>query len=509
VIVLSPRQRGDFQTPTELARQVWSTIEIGQYNAIIEPTFGLGSFLKTMPRTNADVIGWEIDEEYFRLADKTNLRLELKDVFDVTRADIKADPTSRILVIGNPPWVTNSEQSSLGGLNTGAKRNLKSLSGLAAKTGKANYDISEAIILHLVRLLEHCELVQFALLGKFKVLRNLMEFVGKKPGVGNFEFHRIDSKKYFNAAVDAGLIKFQTGSSLENTQTCTVYGQVAGAEEKRIAIVDNRLIFDVNSYQQTAYLEHEGEHCYVWRQGIKHDVQEVMELIETDSGVLNRLGQVVEVEEELLYRLYKSSDIYNGRESRFVTPIYQRDLKDNLEDLETRYPKLYKYLSKHKDRFKDRKSSIYRSKSTFAVFGIGAYTHLPYKVIVAGMYQEPRFKLVGPSPRPAMPDDTGYMLATDSLAEAIYLLAFLTLDSVHDFLLAISHVGDKRRFSKEVLSRLRIPSVGDVPDDLLRELVKSWNEQKSFTREQRVRLQTWIENFQPCLTKHAYQGSLF
>jgi hypothetical protein len=508
-IALSPRQRGDFQTPVELARQVWSTVNVSDFDTIIEPTFGLGAFLKTLPPTKAKVIGWEIEPSYFEQVKSNSHLLYLKDVFTVKQEDTLTNFASRVLVIGNPPWITNSEQSSLGGLNTGTKRNLKSLSGLDALTGKANYDISEAIILHFVSLLKECEFVQFALLGKFKVLRNLVEFIGSMLHVGNFEFHRIDSKKHFNAAVDSGLIKFQLGSTVPTSPVCTVYANISGPPINKIAIINKQFVYDADLYQKTSFLENRGVKHYVWRQGIKHDVRDVMELIETERGVENRLGEVVDVEPEILYRLYKSSDIFHGRESRFLIPMYQRDLKDNLEDLDTRYPKLYAYLLKHKDKFRARKSSIYRNRNIYSVFGIGTYTHLPFKIIIGGMYSEPRFQLIEPSPRLAMPDDTGYMLATESHEEAIYLLALLTLCSAKNFLLSISHSGDKRRFSKEVLGRLLIPPMKEVSIELLRNLVESWNTNRSFLREHQTALEEWLKTYQPVMVKSAKQSSLF
>jgi hypothetical protein len=50
--------------------------------------------------------------------------------FSASYEDIKVAPTASVLVIGNPPWVTNSEQGTLGGGNTGRKYKFENSAGL-------------------------------------------------------------------------------------------------------------------------------------------------------------------------------------------------------------------------------------------------------------------------------------------------------------------------------------------------------------------------------------------
>lgn len=473
---LTQRQRGDFQTPESLATKIWGTINVSQYDVIVEPTFGQGSFLTTLPAgTRAQVVGWEIDPDYFR---QTMTRLEthpqfglmnlgLGDVFRVNRRDLFLDNNASVLVIGNPPWVTNSEQSTLGGQNTGTKRNLKSLTGLAAKTGKANFDISEAIILHLVDILKNAQNAQFALLGKFTVIRNLIQFLRSDPRVGEFEFHRINALKDFGASVDAGLIKFRVGHNVKRGELCKVFDDVGGNLQSTVGIVDGRFVYDLRSYSTNGFLERNERATYVWRQGIKHDLRDILELREMNGLLINRLGEKVEIENAALYNYYKSSDIFHGRRPRYVIPIYQYDLKDTLEDLPVRYPLLYSYLERHKDAFSNRKSSIYRNKNPFVVFGIGEYTHAPFKIAVAGFYSEPVFRLLTPDVYPSTVDDTSYAISVTNYLEANYIHAILNLDCVKEFLCSISYPGDKRRFSKDVLDRVFIPAFADVPDTVL------------------------------------------
>lgn len=471
---LSARQRGDFQTPQALARQIWAALDLSRFDLIIEPTFGLGAFLMTIPENSrADVVGWEIHGEYYHATvgslatGKTrSFRLYQGDILAASRTDIGAPSDASLLVIGNPPWVTNAEQGALGGGNTGRKYNLKSLPGLEALTGKSNFDISEAIILHLIGLVSGYTAVQFALLGKFTVVRNLMQFLGHDSDIGDFEFHRINSLTYFGAAVDAGLIKFKIGKDITTRHECTVYHGIAGDEIGRIGLLNGRLVYDLEAYERTLFLENANPPHYVWRQGVKHDASKILELSASGAGLRNRQGELVEVEPEVLYPLYKSSDIFHGRESRFALPLYQRGLHDPLGDVERRFPKLYDYLKRHEAVFRARESSIYRKRPPFSMFGIGDYTYATYKVAIGALYAEPVFRLLEPAPRPAVLDDTCYMLATNDYGEAVYLLAILSLDCTRDFLLAVSYSGDKRRFSKEVLAKVLIPPVQDCPEPL-------------------------------------------
>lgn len=496
-IELTARQRGDFQTPEELASQVWTTLDCNAFDLIIEPTFGLGSFLTTMPDCQAGVIGWEIDRDYYQSTVRKvpDARLFNQDVFTVTASNISANRETSVLVIGNPPWVTNAEQSLLGGKNTGVKQNLKSLPGFDALTGKSNFDISEAIILQFVRTLKDCKSVQFAMLAKFSVLRNLILFLSGTPAIGDFEFHKIDSAKYFNAAVDAGLIKFKISQDIKS-YTCPIFQGINGEKIGEVGLVNKRIIYDIPAYNRTLFMEHQGERAYVWRQGVKHNIRNVLELVENNGGFINQLGEPVDIETEILYQFYKSSDIFHGRKSRYVIPIYQHDLKDNLEHLPQDYPKLYAYLSKYEEQFLSRKSSIFKNKPSFTVFGIGDYTHLPYKIAVGGLYSEPVFRLYKPNPRPVVVDDTSYMLTTNNYEEAIYLLAILSLDTTRDFLLSISHSSDKRRFSKDVLSRVLLPPVARCPAGIRQPLIESWKTNHSFDDQTKERLKNWLKEYQ-------------
>jgi hypothetical protein len=87
--------------------------------------------------------------------------------------------------------------------NLPVKTNLKKLRGIDAITGKSNFDVSEFII---IKLLEEFSLNRsiFAFLCKTSVARNILKYCWRNhiQHADAFLFP-IDSKKYFNAAVDA------------------------------------------------------------------------------------------------------------------------------------------------------------------------------------------------------------------------------------------------------------------------------------------------------------------
>lgn len=513
---LSERQRGDFQTPDSLVTQIWSTLDGSFYDIIIEPTFGLGTFFTSMPRKGTPrLVGWEIHGGYYDATVQELMRRRYSvdhlfptDVLSGSVSDIGGVEDSSVLVIGNPPWVTNSEQGSLGGKNTGQKSNVKSLRGMDALTGKSNFDIAEAVILHIFNMLSACRNIQFALLVKFSVATNLLKFLGKSADVGDFEFHRIDAQRYFGAAVDAGLLKFKVSKDVQRRSTCLIYEGIAGALAGEITTVGNQLIYDASLYARTSFMESTGTPSYVWRQGIKHDVGKVLELRETESGIWNGFGEPVDIESEVLHPLYKGSEIFHGRKGRYVIPMYQNDLKDSLHDLPERFPKLHQYLLHYKTQFEQRKSRIYQNKPPFVLFGVGSYTYAPYKVAIAALYTQPMFRILDSDTRPAIIDDTCYMLATDCHDEAIYLGAVLNLDATRDYLLSISWQGNKRRFTKDTLARVFVPPMSECPVEIITALRQCWNTERTFSAEIVTQLQEWLAQHRSS-DKHSFQRQLF
>ncbi len=156
---------GDFQTNIDLANK--ATLHLTSKNIspeiIIEPTCGKGNFIIASLRhfkSVQHIFGIEIYKPYvwetkfnivnFFLEHPEHNKPEVSiihcSVFDFDFKNIERKfSEADILIIGNPPWVTNSKLGSLNSSNLPKKTNFKNHSGLDAMTGKGNFDIAEYI----------------------------------------------------------------------------------------------------------------------------------------------------------------------------------------------------------------------------------------------------------------------------------------------------------------------------------------------------------------------------
>ena len=83
-----------------------------------------------------------------------------------------------LLVVGNLPWVTNSELGSLESKNLPEKNNFQRHRGFAAKTGKANFDISEWMLIKLLESLNQKK-ASIAMLCKTATARKVLTYAWK------------------------------------------------------------------------------------------------------------------------------------------------------------------------------------------------------------------------------------------------------------------------------------------------------------------------------------------
>lgn len=158
---------GDFQTPEELAMRVVLFVRdiFPDPSVILEPTCGLGNFIKAaLPIFNGNVkyYGFDVNEDYIcRLRERLtpcckDFFVEQSDFFKKDWNKFFSEINERkILVIGNPPWVTNSALGVLESENIPNKSNFQHHSGFASKTGKANFDIAEWILIKLIESLKN------------------------------------------------------------------------------------------------------------------------------------------------------------------------------------------------------------------------------------------------------------------------------------------------------------------------------------------------------------------
>ncbi|MCB0000305.1 MAG: hypothetical protein KDE56_31285, partial [Anaerolineales bacterium] len=150
---------GDFQTPTWFAHEVCGFL--GQDirpRSVLEPTCGLGNFLIAALDTFETIesgIGVEIKPDYVqavqeRLANHVNgNKIEVYHTNFLTTdwSLLWNQVPEPLLIIGNPPWVTNAQLGKLASQNLPPKSNFKEQPGLVALMGSSNFDISEWMLL--------------------------------------------------------------------------------------------------------------------------------------------------------------------------------------------------------------------------------------------------------------------------------------------------------------------------------------------------------------------------
>lgn len=460
---------GDFQTPEALASRVWPTLDLDGIDLFLEPTVGEGSFLATVPERYLGVPwrAYDIRPAYVEAARAIGKRRGLtsviacKDVFTLAPADLgSAVADKAVLVVGNPPWVTSSSQSASEIRNLPKKLNRFGLKGLDALTGKSNFDLAEAIVLAVLDALALAREIRLALLVKRSVALKMARDLLGGEGLVEASFARIDAKKWFDASVEAGLLRltFKPGSTT-SIATISIAEAIGGPPAYSCGYVGDRFVGDVDAYRAVRHVEAGPGRSLPWRQGIKHDLSKVLELKSDGTGLVNGYGDPVDIEPDALCPLFKSSDIAAGRGARRWMPLYQHDLSGPLPDLKERWPKLHRYLSLHRDSFDARGSSIYKDKPEFMLFGVGPYTLAPFKVALSGFYKSPNFRLLRPDDtgNPPLVDDTCYMLPFDDEREARAVVDYLNGDPVQSFLLSIADVTAKRPFTKGVLGRIAAP----------------------------------------------------
>jgi hypothetical protein len=466
--LIQRKEFGDFQTPlklSELMVNILKELNISP-NKIIEPTCGLGNILLQAYNSfeAQKTIGIEIDNTYCNiLREKTKEHKDISifnnDIFismNCIKDEIKSDDIC--LFIGNPPWVTNSELSSLNSSNLPQKTNFKNLRGIEAITGKSNFDISEYIIMRLIEEFNQNKSI-YAFLCKTAIARNILKYCWNNHILYNKAFiFPIDSKKYFNAAVDACYFVIDASKKSKMAE-CAIYDSIEMKNYKnKIGIYHGRLIANVEAFLSHNYL---GKSEYTWRNGIKHDCSKVMEFDSIDSKLVNSYGEAVDIEDELVYPLLKSSDIANGKlEIRKKVLVTQKKIGEETIYIKNKYPKTWKYLNDHMDDFKRRKSSIYKNKPLFSVFSIGDYCFYPYKIAISGLYKCLNFKMICPvDGKPVMVDDTCNFLSCRTESEARMLYSLLTNEAITIFLNSIIFWDSKRPITTEILNSIDLKKI--------------------------------------------------
>lgn len=467
---------GDFQTPPALAAQVCRVLSqtVLPPACVIEPNCGVGNLLlaahAAFPSADRS-IGIDINPAYVNRARSRTLNNGSGRRVDITEGDffntdwrsILAACPEPILVIGNPPWVTNTHLGRLNSTNTPPKSNEQGLTGYEAITGKSNFDISEWMLIRLLDWLDGRS-ATLAMLCKTSVARKVLAYAwhsGRRIAAASM--YLIDAREHFDAAVEACLLVCVLSPSLGSCE-CSVFPDLAAKRPSSVVGYSNgQLVADMGLYHRRKELA--GQERYKWRSGIKHDCSRIMELHRHNQVYVNALGDNVDVEEEYLFPLFKSADVAHGRlrkPNRYLV-VTQRRVGEDTRIIQHVAPRMWQYLHSHADLLDGRRSSIYVGQPRFAVFGVGQYTFAPWKVAVSGLYKEPIFRVVPPlDGKPSVLDDTCYFVPCNSEDEAAYVASLLNSEPASEFYRAFLFADAKRPMTVDLLRRLDLAAVARV-----------------------------------------------
>jgi len=485
---------GDFQTNRELTDAICFKLSQNGVNPtiLIEPTFGKGNFIlsaiNSFPQLKK-IIGVEIYKPYvyqtkFSILDhylnNENDPIEIVlnhcSFFDFDLDSIIIPDEEELLILGNPPWVTNSKLTTLNSDNLPKKSNFKKHSGLLAITGKGDFDIGEFITLELLNNFSSC-VGHLSFLIKNSVIKNItQDQFSNNYAISNLKKWQISTLKEFNANTDSSIFHCTLNTTSEFT--ISEFDFYSNEYIKTSGWVENKFVSNVESYKNNRMFD--GKSPFIWRSGVKHDCSKIMEFQRIDKGFENKLKHKFQVEEEYIYRILKSSDLNkkNSNPNRF-TIITQRKVGQDTYIIKERAPKTYNYLESNETIFQNRKSSIYKNKPRFSIFGIGDYSFKPYKVAIASMYKKFEFMLLKPEDdKCLMVDDTCYFIGFESLTQANFCIALLNNARVQEFIKSLAFLDTQRVINKELLSRIDLLKIATElgRPDYIQATFEDWEE---------------------------------
>ncbi len=467
-IATLPDEFGDFQTPASLAARACQILSGRGIRpaSLLEPTCGVGNFLfaaiEQFPGLTTG-LGVDINNDYVcrvkeRLVSSSygdKIKVVRESFFEIDWNNVLRDLPEPILVVGNPPWVTNAALGAIGSANLPKKSNFQNYSGMEALTGKSNFDISEWMLIKLLEMLEGRR-ATVAMLCKTAVARKVLAHAWKNDSsLADAEIHPIDAAASFGAAVDACLLVCSLSPGSHN-RDCRVFNHLGDTVPvATIGFHDGQLVADVAAYERWKHLG--GEEVYKWRSGVKHDCSKVMELRKEGNRYRNGLDEVIELEDDYVYPMLKSSEITNGQSkepSRWML-VTQKAVGDDTSVIRIAAPKTWEYLQKQGHLLDRRASSIYRNRPRFSVFGVGDYTFAPWKVAISGFYKKLQFATVGHhAGKPVVLDDTSYFVACQSEQEARFIAGLLNSQLAREFFSAFVFWDAKRPITIDMLGRL-------------------------------------------------------
>lgn len=455
------REYGDYQTPIAFAETVCHYLKDYHHinpSAIIDPTCGIGNFLKSSLFLEAkEYYGIEINPEYCKKC-KDFIRDERvniinSDFFSFSSKSLIKD-NRQILIIGNPPWVTNSTLSAIHSDNLPVKKNFKRLKGIDAITGASNFDICEYIILQLINEYRLTN-TMISMLCKTSVARNIFrELKRNNTPFVSCDILEFNALKVFGINASACVLVVQLTEQQISSDVCNIYDfENPKTIVSRFGYSNGKFYSNLNAEIENF----DGQCCFEWRQGVKHDCSKVMELTLQNDALQNGQREIVQIEDDIVFPLVKSSMfkapvIHDF--SKFVI-VTQKRVREDTTHLKQKLPKTWNYLTDHAEQFRKRKSTIYHGAPPFSMFGIGDYAYSKYKVGISGFYKQPLFSvLYSDDDRPVMTDDTCYFICFDDFDMAYVAMLLLNSERVQAFLLSIAFLDSKRPYTKKILARI-------------------------------------------------------
>ena len=487
------KEFGDYQTPIDFCMQVCTYIRDNYTNtpkAIIEPTCGIGNFLKAATTTFdcQYIYGIEVNALYTREAQERvpNATIITANIFETSTRHLCDE--NDVLVIGNLPWATNSNLS----YNLPQKANFKGLRGIEALTGSSNFDICEYIILQLLNEYKNTDST-ICMLCKNSVARNvLLEISKNKISCRKIEFLNFNANKVFG--ISASACVFIISLSSVNLNDELTICEIKDFDTNKT--VDHLIVSNGAIRSSIVKYDFDGRCQLIWRQGVKHDCGRVMELEFVNGVFINKNGEQVQIEKTRIFPLVKSSHFKKPIINTFkkYVIVTQDTHKQDTQYIQQELPLTWEYLNSHIKDFNNRKSIIYKSASPFAMFGIGEYSFAPYKVGLSGFYKTPLFCLLQ-SEKPVMTDDTAYFLGFYDYDVAYSIMLLLNSQKVQDFLLSIAFLDNKRPYTVKLLSRLDlIKCLAAVSFSELIETEKKLALESRITEMQFQKLKDYIQN---------------
>lgn len=417
----------------------------------IEEIYGIEIYKPYLYELKRTLLQYHLDHPESK---KVKIHLFHQNIFNFDFTPVRQSfKDSEVLVLGNPPWATNSKLGRVKSENLPPKSNFKQLKGLEAMTGKSNFDIAEYISLQMIELLCN-QKAHLALLLKNTAIKNIVyQQKDKLFPLDEISQYNIDAKKEFGVSVSASLLQLRFGNN--KTPICQIKNFYTQQPQQTYGWLGDYFVADIIAYEQFRHFD--GESPLKWRSGLKHDCAKVMELTIDNGNFINGFGSVVDIERELIYPLLKSSDVNNaqGYYTRKYVIVTQHSTAENTFLLQSKYPKAHRYLTKYAALLDDRKSKIYKNRPRFCLFGIGEYSFKKYKVIVSGLYSHANFALVKSlDGRPIMIDDTCYSLGFDNYKDAVLIQRILNYPDVQIFIRSLQFTDAKRPITKELLMRV-------------------------------------------------------